>query len=218
MGAQRWIDLGFIRLQPSEMMKFTLVMLLAAYYDWLDPEGLAPALGADPGAADRGADGAGADAAEPWHLADADPCRGTVMFAAGVSLWYFGAVIALGVRHRGGVFTLRGTPWQFLHDYQYKRIDTFLDPDGRPAGRGLQHHSGQDRAGVGRLVGQGLHAGHAVAAELPARKAHRLHLHHAGRGIRLCRGLFAAGALCADHRLLPLVAALQNRDRFSASC
>ncbi|MFM7443687.1 MAG: FtsW/RodA/SpoVE family cell cycle protein, partial [Tabrizicola sp.] len=38
MGAQRWIDLGFIRLQPSEMMKFTLVMLLAVYYDWLDPK------------------------------------------------------------------------------------------------------------------------------------------------------------------------------------
>ena len=37
MGAQRWIDLGFIRLQPSEMMKFTLVMVLAAYYGWLDP-------------------------------------------------------------------------------------------------------------------------------------------------------------------------------------
>ena len=36
MGAQRWIDLGFIRLQPSELMKFTLVMMLAAYYDWLD--------------------------------------------------------------------------------------------------------------------------------------------------------------------------------------
>ena len=37
MGAQRWIDLGFIRLQPSEMMKFTLVMVLAAYYGRLDP-------------------------------------------------------------------------------------------------------------------------------------------------------------------------------------
>ena len=35
MGAQRWIDLGFIRLQPSELMKITLVMMLAAYYDWL---------------------------------------------------------------------------------------------------------------------------------------------------------------------------------------
>jgi len=36
MGAQRWIDLGFMRLQPSELTKITLVMLLAAYYDWLD--------------------------------------------------------------------------------------------------------------------------------------------------------------------------------------
>tara|TARA_R100000935_G_C2827585_1_gene163203 strand:+ start:1362 stop:1808 length:447 start_codon:yes stop_codon:yes gene_type:complete len=34
-GAQRWIDLGFMRLQPSELVKITLVMLLAAYYDWL---------------------------------------------------------------------------------------------------------------------------------------------------------------------------------------
>ena len=35
MGAQRWIDIGFMRLQPSELMKITLVMLIAAYYDWL---------------------------------------------------------------------------------------------------------------------------------------------------------------------------------------
>ena len=35
VGAQRWIDLGFMRLQPSELTKITLVMFLAAYYDWL---------------------------------------------------------------------------------------------------------------------------------------------------------------------------------------
>src|SRR5690606_18921980 len=35
-GAQRWIDLGFLQLQPSEIMKIALVMMLAAYYDWLD--------------------------------------------------------------------------------------------------------------------------------------------------------------------------------------
>ena len=38
MGAQRWIDLGFIRLQPSEIMKIGLVLVLAAYYDWLPLE------------------------------------------------------------------------------------------------------------------------------------------------------------------------------------
>ena len=36
MGAQRWIDIGPLRLQPSEFMKVTMVMILAAYYDWLD--------------------------------------------------------------------------------------------------------------------------------------------------------------------------------------
>ncbi len=36
MGAQRWIDIGFMRLQPSEVAKISLVMILAAYYDWLD--------------------------------------------------------------------------------------------------------------------------------------------------------------------------------------
>ena len=37
MGAQRWLDLGVIQLQPSEPMKVSLVMALAAYYDRLDP-------------------------------------------------------------------------------------------------------------------------------------------------------------------------------------
>ena len=38
MGAQRWIEIGSFRLQPSELMKITLVMMLAAYYDWLPPK------------------------------------------------------------------------------------------------------------------------------------------------------------------------------------
>ena len=37
-GAQRWIDLGFMKLQPSEMMKIALVMIVAMYYDWLDED------------------------------------------------------------------------------------------------------------------------------------------------------------------------------------
>ncbi|HOZ34566.1 MAG TPA: FtsW/RodA/SpoVE family cell cycle protein, partial [Tabrizicola sp.] len=105
MGAQRWIDLGFIRLQPSEMMKFTLVMMLAAYYDWLDPKRvsrplyvLIPVL----------------LTIAPTVLVLMQPnlgtslmlilAGGTVMFAAGVSLWYFGAVIAVGVGAVVGVF------------------------------------------------------------------------------------------------------------------
>jgi len=97
MGAQRWIDIGPLRLQPSELMKITLVMMLAAYYDWLDTRKtsrplwvLIPVV----------------LIAVPTALVLIQPNLGTallllmggaaVMFAAGVSLWYFGAVAALG--------------------------------------------------------------------------------------------------------------------------
>ncbi len=60
---------------------------------------------------------------------------GAVMFAAGVSLWYFAAVLCFWERGAvASVFYTRGTPWQFLHDYQYRRIDTFLDPTTDPLG------------------------------------------------------------------------------------
>ncbi|MEY3309359.1 MAG: rod shape-determining protein RodA, partial [Pseudomonadota bacterium] len=137
MGAQRWIDIGPLRLQPSELMKITLVMMLATYYDWLDTKRtsrplwvLIPVV----------------LIVAPTVLVLIQPNLGTalmllmgggvVMFAAGVSLWYFGAVAALGVGAIASVFTTRGTPWQFLHDYQYRRIDTFLDPTTDPLGAG----------------------------------------------------------------------------------
>ena len=160
MGAQRWIDLGFIRLQPSEMMKFTLVMLLAVYYDWLDPKlvsrplyVLLPVL----------------MIVTPTVLVLMQPnlgtslmlllAGGTVMFAAGVSLWYFGAVISLGVAAVVGVFTLRGTQWQFLHDYQYKRIDTFLDPAADPLGAGYNIIQAKIALGSGGWSGKGFMQG-----------------------------------------------------------
>ena len=160
MGAQRWIDLGFIRLQPSEMMKFTLVMLLAVYYDWLDPKlvsrplyVLLPVL----------------MIVTPTVLVLMQPnlgtslmlilAGGTVMFAAGVSLWYFGVVIGLGVSVIVGVFTLRGTPWQFLHDYQYKRIDTFLDPAADPLGAGYNIIQAKIALGSGGWSGKGFMQG-----------------------------------------------------------
>ncbi|MDP1577355.1 MAG: FtsW/RodA/SpoVE family cell cycle protein, partial [Cypionkella sp.] len=97
MGAQRWIDLGFIRLQPSELMKVTLVMLLAAYYDWLDDKKVSrPLWVVIPVVL----------ILLPTSFVLTQPNLGTsmmlvlggagVMFAAGVSLWYFGAVAALG--------------------------------------------------------------------------------------------------------------------------
>ena len=156
MGAQRWIELGPIRLQPSEMMKFTLVMALAAYYDALDSNKvskplwvLIPVL----------------IIVAPTVLVLMQPNLGTslmlilggsaVMFCAGVSIWYFGAVIAVGVGVVGAVFVGRGTPWQLLYDYQYRRIDTFLDPTADPLGAGYNIIQAKIALGSGGWSGKG---------------------------------------------------------------
>lgn len=216
MGAQRWIDLGFIRLQPSEMMKFTLVMLLAAYYDWLDPKRvsrplfvLIPVL----------------LTVAPTVLVLMQPnlgtslmlilAGGTVMFAAGVSLWYFGAVIGVGVGAVVGVFTLRGTPWQFLHDYQYTRIDTFLDPTADPLGAGYNIIQAQIALGSGGWSGKGFMQGTQSRLNfLPEKQTDFIFTTLAEEF-----GFIGAFSLLGLYALIIgfcLFAAFQNRDRFSA--
>ncbi|WP_374435696.1 rod shape-determining protein RodA [Tabrizicola sp.] len=216
MGAQRWIDLGFIRLQPSEMMKFTLVMLLAAYYDWLDPKRvsrplyvLIPVL----------------IIVAPTVLVLMQPNLGTslmlllagatVMFVAGVSLWYFGAVLALGVSAIVGVFTLRGTPWQFLHDYQYKRIDTFLDPSADPLGAGYNIIQAKIALGSGGWSGKGFMQGTQSRLNFLPEK----HTDFIFTTLAEEFGFVGAFSLLALYALIIgfcLVAAWQNRDRFSS--
>jgi rod shape determining protein RodA len=216
MGAQRWIDLGFIRLQPSEMMKFTLVMLLAAYYDWLDPKRvsrplyvLIPVL----------------IIVAPTVLVLLQPNLGTslmlilagatVMFAAGVSLWYFGGVLALGVAAVVGVFTLRGTPWQFLHDYQYKRIDTFLDPSADPLGAGYNIIQAKIALGSGGWSGKGFMQGTQSRLNFLPEK----HTDFIFTTLAEEFGFVGAFSLLGLYALIIgfcLVAAFQNRDRFSA--
>jgi rod shape determining protein RodA len=160
MGAQRWIDLGPIRLQPSELMKITLVMMLAAYYDWLDLKKVSrPLWVLIPVFL----------TVIPTALVVIQPNLGTslmllmgggvVMFAAGVSLWYFAVVILLGVGAVLAVFETRGTPWQFLHDYQYRRIDTFLDPTTDPLGAGYNIIQAQIALGSGGWSGKGFMQG-----------------------------------------------------------
>ncbi|HEY6917898.1 MAG TPA: rod shape-determining protein RodA [Tabrizicola sp.] len=216
MGAQRWIDLGFIRLQPSEMMKFTLVMLLAAYYDWLDPKlvsrplyVLIPVL----------------IIVLPTILVLMQPNLGTslmlllagatVMFVAGVSLWYFGAVLAVAVSAIVGVFTLRGTPWQFLHDYQYKRIDTFLDPAADPLGAGYNIIQAKIALGSGGWSGKGFMQGTQSRLNFLPEK----HTDFIFTTLAEEFGFVGAFSLLALYALIIgfcLVAAWQNRDRFSS--
>jgi len=160
MGAQRWIDLGFMRLQPSELTKITLVMLLAAYYDWLDIRKVShPLYVAIPVAM----------ILVPTFLTFIQPDLGTalllligggaVMFLAGVHWAYFAAVIAAGGGVVTAVFTSRGTPWQLLQDYQYRRIDTFLDPSSDPLGAGYHITQSQIALGSGGWTGRGFMQG-----------------------------------------------------------
>ncbi|WP_135448070.1 MULTISPECIES: rod shape-determining protein RodA [Tabrizicola] len=216
MGAQRWIDLGFIRLQPSEMMKFTLVMMLAAYYDWLDHRKvsrplyvLIPVL----------------LTVAPTVLVLMQPnlgtalmlilAGGTVMFAAGVSLWYFGAVLAMGIAAVVGVFTLRGTPWQFLHDYQYRRIDTFLDPSADPLGAGYNIIQAKIALGSGGWSGKGFMQGTQSRLNFLPEK----HTDFIFTTLAEEFGFVGAFSLLTLYALIIgfcLFAAFQNRDRFSA--
>lgn len=160
MGAQRWIDLGFMRLQPSELMKVTLVMALAAYYDRLPPKKMSrPLWVLLPVIA----------ILLPTALVLRQPDLGTsillitggamVMFMAGVHWGYFAAVIAMGVGLITAVFQSRGTTWQLLKDYQYRRIDTFLDPASDPLGAGYHITQSKIALGSGGWTGRGFMQG-----------------------------------------------------------
>lgn len=160
MGAQRWIDLGFMRLQPSELVKVAVVLLLATYYDWL-PTGrtsrpfwvLLPV----------------AIIMVPTVLVLQQPDLGTailflaaggaLMFLAGVHWSYFAVVIAAGFGIVAAVFQSRGTDWQLLKNYQFRRIDTFLDPSTDPLGAGYHITQSKIALGSGGWAGRGFMQG-----------------------------------------------------------
>ncbi|ART99906.1 rod shape-determining protein RodA [Yoonia vestfoldensis] len=160
MGAQRWIDLGFMRLQPSELTKITLVMFLAAYYDWLPLERKShPVWVMVPVVV----------ILVPVALVLQQPDLGTalllligggaIMFLAGVHWAYFATVIAAGLGLVMAVFQSRGTAWQILQDYQYRRIDTFLDPTNDPLGAGYNITQAKIALGSGGWTGRGFMQG-----------------------------------------------------------
>ncbi|SEO19775.1 cell elongation-specific peptidoglycan biosynthesis regulator RodA [Salinihabitans flavidus] len=160
MGAQRWIDLGFVRLQPSELTKFTLVMALAAYYDWLPgPRTSRPIWVLLPILV----------ILLPTLLVLQQPDLGTalllliggamVMFLAGVHWSYFAGVVALAGGGITAVLQSRGTEWQLLKDYQFRRIDTFLDPSTDPLGAGYHITQSKIALGSGGWTGRGFMQG-----------------------------------------------------------
>lgn len=216
MGAQRWIDLGFIRIQPSEFMKVSLIMMLATYYDWLDeskvsrliwvilPVGLIMA---------------------PAVLVLMEPNLGTtlmlvvagasVMFAAGVSLWYFAAVISLIGAGIAGLFLLRGTPWQLIHDYQYRRIDTFLDPSADPLGAGYNILQAKIALGSGGMAGKGFMQGTQSRLNFLPEKHTDFIFTTLGEEFGFI-GAISLLTLYAAILIFLFWAAMQNKDRFSS--
>jgi rod shape determining protein RodA len=149
MGAQRWIDLGVIQIQPSELMKIAVVLVLARYFSGLTHEEIGrptrlflPIL----------------IIMIPAAMVLKQPDLGTAMmlvlgggamfFLVGVRWWKFALVIAAG----GGVVPLA---WRFLKDYQKNRIYTFLDPENDPLGAGYHSLQSKIAIGSGGLFGKG---------------------------------------------------------------
>lgn len=159
-GAQRWIDLGIVRLQPSELMKIALVMFLAAYYDWLPQKKIShPIWVAFPVFL----------IALPVSLVLVQPDLGTailllvggasIMFAAGVHWIYFTTAAGISLATVTAVMQSRGTSWQLLKDYQYRRIDTFLDSGADPLGAGYNIAQAKIAFGSGGFSGKGFMQG-----------------------------------------------------------
>lgn len=149
MGAQRWLDLGLISLQPSELMKVALILVLARYFHGLTIEQIGrphyliwPTLLALVPAA--------LIAKQP-DLGSAILCvapAGLIFFLAGVRLWMFAVVIIGG----GSAIPVA---WQFLREYQKQRIYTLINPENDPLGAGYHIIQSKIALGSGGIWGKG---------------------------------------------------------------
>ena len=156
MGAKRWIDLGFVQLQPSEFMKIALVLMLATYYDRLSKDKVShPVWIAVPIIL----------IVAPSFLVFKQPDLGTailvaasgfiVMLVAGVSLYFFAGMGVLGIAAGYAVRKSEGTDWQLISDYQFRRINGFLDPGADPQGAGYHITQSKIALGSGGVTGRG---------------------------------------------------------------
>ncbi|MCP4395217.1 MAG: rod shape-determining protein RodA [Alphaproteobacteria bacterium] len=149
-GAQRWIDLGFIRLQPSEIMKISLVLALARYFHGSTAEQIKkikhliiPTL----------------MVIAPTLLVLKQPDLGTaLMLLMGAAAIYF----VVGVRKRWFIIIMlmgivsMPLAWKYkLHDYQKQRVLTFIEPERDPLGAGYHIIQSKITLGSGGLYGKG---------------------------------------------------------------
>jgi len=149
MGAQRWLDLGYFQVQPSEVVKITLVLALARYFHGASLEDVSrPGFLMLPFLM----------LVFPALLVLRQPDLGTalmliigglsVFFLAGVRIWKFALLI-------GGTLATMPFLWMGLHGYQKRRILVFLDPGSDPLGAGYHILQSQIALGSGGLLGKG---------------------------------------------------------------
>ena len=149
MGAQRWLMVGPMQIQPSEITKVAVILVLARYYHGLSREQAGRFLYVLPPLAVILA---------PVALVMVQPDLGTAMmvllgggallFVAGVRLWMFLGALVAAV----GCLPLA---WSFMHEYQRKRVLTFLDPDRDPLGAGYHITQSKIAIGSGGTFGKG---------------------------------------------------------------
>jgi rod shape determining protein RodA len=146
-GAQRWLDLGFFRFQPSEMIKITTPMMIAWY---LAEHSLPPKW--------KQLCIAAVLIVIPTLLIAKQPDLGTallvassgagVLFFAGLSWLFILAIIAI-------LTSLTPVVWHLMHDYQRDRVLIFLNPETDPMGRGYHIIQSKIAIGSGGIYGKG---------------------------------------------------------------
>ncbi len=153
MGAQRWIKIGFFVLQPSELMKISLILGLAKYFHALDLEEVGRPMMLIPPTV---------MALVPAGLVLMQPNLGTagillmvsgaLFFVSGVRWWKFVILFAL-------LAVALPYAWHHLHDYQKARLSTFMNPGADPLGAGYNIIQSKIAMGSGGLLGKGFGQG-----------------------------------------------------------
>jgi rod shape determining protein RodA len=211
LGAQRWIDFGFFRYQPSETMKLALIMLLAKI--------LATRNTAGPGMGVKELIAPLAILALPFILVVKQPDLGTGMMLAAIggSMILFTKVkklLIIAVLTVGVVSA--PIAWQFgMRDYQKNRILTFLSPTNDPRGTGYNSIQSKIAVGSGRFLGKGFRKGTQSQLEfLPERHTDFIYSvlseEHGFVGSMMTMGLFCMLFV------LGIRIAMNARDKFGA--
>jgi rod shape determining protein RodA len=205
-GAQRWLDLGIIRFQPSEIMKLAVPMMCAWY---LHQRPLPPSF--------RDVCAVLAIVLVPVFLIAEQPDLGTALLvaAAGMIVLVMGGLSPLYI---AGFVAVVGAAvpvaWHFMHDYQRQRVLTLLDPQSDALGAGYHIIQSQIAIGSGGVFGKGWMNGSQAQLEfLPERSTDFI---FAVIGEEL--GLIGLAALLAGYLFIVgrgLTMSLQCRDAYA---